>query len=100
MEGSTIVDEARPDLVFFVVHPWLSTDRWKPGASHLIERADLVLVNRPEGEARPPWARVLRRIERSRRGPVVVADARRPMADWAPEMADAIRRASPMPAAG
>jgi len=100
MEGSTIVGETRPDYVFFVVHPQLSTDRWKPSASQLIERADLVVVNRPAGEKRAPSAQVLQRIERSRRGPMVIADAQRPMAEWAPEMADAVRRGSPMPAAG
>ena len=100
MEGSTIVGEARPDTVFFVVHPQLSTDRWKPGASRLIESADLVVVNCPAGDTRPPSAQVLQRIEQSRRGPMVVADVRRPLADWAPEMADAVRRGSAMPAAG
>ena len=100
MEGSTIVGETRPEYVFFVVHPQLSTDRWKPNASQLIERADLVVVNRPAGETRAPSAQVLERIEQSRRGPMVIADARRPMAEWAPDMADAVRRGSPMPRAG
>ena len=100
MEGSTIVGETRPDHVFFVVHPQLSTDRWKPSASHLIESADLVVVNRPAGDSRPPSAQVLKRIEQSRRGPMVIADAQRPMAEWAPKMADAVRRASPVSVAG
>ena len=60
MEGSTIVATAVPDLLAFVVHPFLSPARWKEGSPALIARADVVVVNRPEGETRPPADAVLR----------------------------------------
>jgi hypothetical protein len=88
MEGSTIVAEARPDLLLFAVHPLLSPSRWKPTTAALAARADLVVVNVPASEARPPSGEVmdaLRATGASRR--VRVADVTRPLAEWAPEMA-------------
>jgi hypothetical protein len=83
MEGSTIVGTAGPDLLAFVVHPFLSPERWKPGSDALIARADAVVVNRPHDETRPPSEAVLRAIESARpRGPALVADVTRPPAEW------------------
>src|SRR5262245_8502222 len=36
MEGSTIVDVARPDLLLFVAHPFLQPARWKATSAPLI----------------------------------------------------------------
>lgn len=84
MEGSTVVGFAKPDLNVFVVHPFLSPERWKPTSPGLIARADLVVVNRPKGEERAPSPAVVAEIERHRgtRG-YVVADVTRPAREWA-----------------
>ncbi len=50
MEGSTIVEVARPDLLLFVAHPFLPPERWKQGSTELLARADAVVVNCPAGE--------------------------------------------------
>lgn len=92
MEGSTIVHTARPDLLAFVVHPFLSPERWKEGSAELIGAADAVIVNRPLAERRPPAEAVLRALERWRgSGPVLVADVTRPVSEWAPELAARLR---------
>ena len=84
MEGSTVVAFAKPDLNVFVVHPFLSPERWKPTSPGLLARADLVVVNRPAGEDRAPSPGVVAEIERHRgvRG-YVVADVTRPAREWA-----------------
>lgn len=93
MEGSTIVRAARPDLVAFVVHPFLSPERWKPGSSALIAQADAVLVNRPADEPRAPSPAVLAAIAEARpAGPVLVGDAMRPLGEWALPLVDRLRR--------
>jgi hypothetical protein len=87
MEGSTIVKAAAPDLLAFVVHPFLSPERWKDGSPALIARADTVVVNVPRDEARPPSDAVLRAIDEARpRGAVVVGDVTRDPAQWAPAL--------------
>jgi hypothetical protein len=87
MEGSTVVGLARPALRAFVVHPHLSVERWKPTSGGLIADADVVVVNRPAGDARPPDPQVLSAVERFRGGRGVhVADVTRPLAEWAPEL--------------
>lgn len=92
IEGSTIVDEARPDLLFFVVHPFLSPERWKPGAASLMARADVLVVNRPSRELRAPAEEVMLAV-RAARGerPIVVADVASPLEAWAPELAPRMR---------
>jgi hypothetical protein len=84
MEGSTVVAFAKPEWNVFVVHPFLSPERWKPTSPRLIADADLVVINRPTAEPRPPSAEVLAEIERHRgsRG-YVVADVTRPAREWA-----------------
>jgi hypothetical protein len=87
MEGSTVVSLARPDLRLFVVHPFLSPARWKPASPALIAASDLVVVNRPAGEGRPPSEAVQAAVRAHRDGgAVVTADVTRPLADWAPAL--------------
>jgi len=84
MEGSTVVALARPEWNVFVVHPFLSPARWKPTSPGLIAAADLVVVNRPKAEARPPSPEVLAEVERHRGGRgLVVADVTLPAREWA-----------------
>jgi hypothetical protein len=87
MEGSTIVGIAKPERTVFVVHPFLAPERWKPTSSRLIAEADLVVVNRPAPETRPPSDEVLSALVRDRGGRgYVVADVTRPLAEWAPSL--------------
>lgn len=86
MEGSTIVDTARPDLLLFVVHPFLSPDRWKATTGALLERADAVVVNRPASEGREPSPAVLAAVAAHHRGRPRVADVTRSLAEWAPDL--------------
>jgi hypothetical protein len=100
MEGSTIVERARPDLLLFVVHPFLSTARWKPTSAGLIARADAVILNQPRGEAREPSNAVLAEILRCRgRADARVADVARPLGEWAPELAERLASLAARPAA-
>jgi hypothetical protein len=84
MEGSTVVGIAKPDRTVFVVHPFLSPERWKPTSARLLAAADLVVVNRPAGETRAPAPEVLAALGRARgdRGYVLV-DVTRPASEWA-----------------
>ncbi len=86
MEGSTIVDTARPDLLLFVLHPFLSPDRWKPTSATLLAHADAVIVNRPAAETREPSAVLLDAVAAHRARDVRVADVTTPLADWAPDL--------------
>ncbi len=91
MEGSTIAFLARPDLTFFVVHPFLDPGRWKETSARLIGEADAVVVNRPTGEPRPPSPAVLAAIRAQRgRDDVLCADVSRPLQDWAPAFASRV----------
>jgi hypothetical protein len=100
MEGSTIVQTARPDVLAFVVHPFLSPERWKPGAQALLAAADVVAVNRPHAETRPPSDAVLDALARARpRGRVIVGDVTRPLAEWAPWLYERLRELAPRAAA-
>jgi hypothetical protein len=87
IEGSTVVDLAQPDLLIFVVHPFLSPARWKPGSGELMRRADLVVVNRPADEPREPSPEVMEAVAawRSAAG-VRIADVTRALGEWAPEL--------------
>lgn len=88
IEGSTVVEQAAPNLLIFVVHPFLSPGRWKPTSAPLIRRADLVVVNRPAGEERAPAAEVMAAIRAFQpTGEVRLADVTAPLFDWAPDMA-------------
>ena len=98
MEGSTITRLARPDLHLFVVHPFLSPERWKPGSAELIASCDAVVVNVPAAEPRAPSAAVMAEVARHRGdGIVLVGDVTRPIAEWAPRLAARVEslRATP-----
>lgn len=89
VEGSTIVELARPDLLVFVAHPHLSTARWKPTSAGLIRRADVVVVNHARADRRPPSREVMDELERMRGGrDVRVADLASPLREWAPDVAE------------
>jgi hypothetical protein len=95
IEGSTVVEMAAPDLLIFVVHPFLAPARWKPTTPALLRRADLVVVNRPAAEAREPAAAVLDALALHRAiREVRVADVTRPLAEWAPELSGPWKLAS------
>jgi len=95
MEGSTIVDTARPDLLLFVLHPFLSPARWKPTSGPLIGRADAVVVNRPTAERREPSAVVLEALMAQGAARPRVADVTRPLAEWAPDLVTRLRAGLP-----
>lgn len=83
VEGSTVVSLAKPDLNFFVVHPFLSPSRWKEGSEALIASADCVIVNVPAAERRPPSLEVREAILRFRgRDDLRVADVTAPLVSW------------------
>jgi len=91
MEGSTITLEAKPELLLFVVHPFLDPARWKETSAHLLGAADAVVVNRPSGEPRAPSPSVLAAIQaRRERDDVLIADVTRPLREWAPQLASRI----------
>jgi len=94
MEGSTIVSVARPDLQVFVAHPWLSPDRWKGTSAACVARADVVIVNRPGSDARPPSPEVLDALRRLGGPEPIVADVTRPPSEWAPKLTRALVRAA------
>jgi molybdopterin-guanine dinucleotide biosynthesis protein len=95
MEGSTIVALARPDRHVFVAHPWLSPERWKATAAAGIAAADLVVVNRPSSDPRPPSPEVLDALRRARgRDDIVLADVARPAREWAPALVEALAEAA------
>jgi hypothetical protein len=102
MEGSTITRLAHPDLHLFVVHPFLSPARWKPGSADLIAGCDAVVVNVPAAERRAPSPAVMAAVSRHRGvGRVIVGDVTRPVAEWAPELlarAVSLRSSSALPA--
>jgi len=96
MEGSTIVTVARPDLQVFVVHPWLSPERWKPTSAACVAAADLVVINRRVSDVRPPSAEVLDALRAcGPRATVTVADVTRPAEEWAPSVAGHLRPSGP-----
>jgi len=101
MEGSTIVGQAKPDRLVFVVHPFLSPSRWKPTSAALLSEADIVVVNRPAAEVREPSAEVLEAVAGARgHGRTRVADVTRPLPEWAPDLAGDLASPSPIPADG
>jgi hypothetical protein len=83
------VDVATPDLLLFVAHPFLKPARWKATSDALIARADAVVVNRTAAEARDPAPDVRAALVRARgRDDLRVADVTRPLAEWAPDLAE------------
>jgi molybdopterin-guanine dinucleotide biosynthesis protein len=96
MEGSTIVNLASPTLCLFVVHPFLAPERWKATSAALLERADAVVVNRPQAERRGPSRAVLAQLTRLRgKDDLREGDVTRPLAEWAPDLAERLRALAP-----
>ena len=86
LEGSTVVEQglARPDLRLFVAHRSMPPDRWKPTSASLIAAADRVVIH-TEGPA--PSRRVVDALDAlGARGKRVIADATRPLREWAPDL--------------
>jgi hypothetical protein len=101
LEGSTITAVARPQRQVFVAHPWLSPERWKPTSAACIAQADVVVVNRPRSEARPPSPEVMDALRRYRGSPhLTIADVTRPPSEWAPELMRDLARYGEATAAG
>ncbi len=95
IEGSTVVELAVPELLLFVVHPFLSPSRWKPTSAALMARADAVIVNRPSAETRPPSEEVMAEIARHRDlAEVRVEDVLKPLATWAPDLYEKVLHAN------
>jgi hypothetical protein len=100
LEGSSVVARglAKPDLALFVAHRAVPPERWKPTSDVLIGAADRVIVHAAGGDVAPA---VLAGLEaRGAAGRITVADVTRPLAQWAPEVADhTLRLAETMAAA-
>jgi hypothetical protein len=100
MEGTTIVDLARPDLQLFVVHPFLSPARWKPLRAGFLAKADVV-VNRPSNERRAPSRAVLDQLRALGAGSRLrVADVTRPLEEWAADLRERLRGHEGQPSDG
>ena len=86
LEGSTVVEQglARPELRLFVAHRSMPPDRWKPTSAALVAAADRVVIH-TSGPA--PSSRVVDALDAlGARGKRVVADATRPLREWAPDL--------------
>ena len=86
IEGSTIATICRPDFTFFVVHPFLSPERWKDGTRDLVARADCVVVNRQATEKREPREDVMKALREARPYDLRVADVLSPLNTWASDL--------------
>ena len=95
IEGSTIAAVCRPDFTFYVVHPFLSPQRWKDGARDLMEKADCVVINRPGTEKREPSAEVMAALSEARPYDLRVADVLQPLDTWAGDLLPRLRIEAP-----
>lgn len=91
VEGSTVASLCAPDFTFFVVHPFLSPERWKDGTPELIGRADCVVVNRQTSEGREPGPEVMAAIHAARPYDLRVADVLQPLDTWAGDLLPRLR---------
>lgn len=91
IEGSTVALLCAPDFTFFVVHPFLSPDRWKDGTRELIGRADCVVINRQTTETREPGSEVLAAIHGAHPYDLRVADVLKPLDTWAGDLLPRLR---------
>jgi hypothetical protein len=91
VEGSTVASLCSPDFTFFVVHPFLSPERWKGGTRELMGRADCVVVNRTASESREPGAEVMAAIHEARPYDLRVADVLEPLDTWAGDLLPRLR---------
>jgi hypothetical protein len=97
IEGSTIAGLSSPDFTFFVVHPFLSPQRWKDGTRELIGRVDCVVINRQAAETREPSPEVMAAIDEARPYDLRVADVLAPLDRWAGDLLPRLRAAGPSP---
>jgi hypothetical protein len=86
LEGSTVVPLVAPALRLFVVHPFLSPQRWKPTTPALVKASHAVIVNRPAPERRPPSPDVLAALAPLLTQELRIADVTAPLASWAPDL--------------
>lgn len=86
VEGSTVASLCAPDFTFFVVHPFLSPERWKDGTRELIGRANCVVVNRQAVEKREPSPEVMAAVNEARPYDLRVADVLEPLDTWAGDL--------------
>lgn len=86
VEGSTVASLCGPDFTFFVVHPFLSPERWKEGTRELIGRADCVVINRQAKEPREPGPEVMAALHEARPYDLRVADVSQPLHTWAGDL--------------
>jgi hypothetical protein len=92
LEGSTVVEQglARPDLRLFVAHRSIPPDRWKPTSAALVAAADRVVIH-TAGPA--PSSRVVDALDAlGARNKRVIADAARPLREWAPDLERRLHR--------
>ena len=86
VEGSTVASLCAPNFTFFVVHPFLSPERWKDGTRELIGRANCVVINRQTVEKREPSAAVMAAVNEARPYDLRVADVLKPLDTWAGDL--------------
>lgn len=86
VEGSTVASLCAPDFTFFVVHPFLSPERWKEGTRELIGRANCVVINRQTVEKREPSPEVMAAVNEARPYDLRVADVLMPLNAWAGDL--------------
>jgi hypothetical protein len=91
VEGSTVASLCSPDFTFFVVHPFLSPERWKDGTRELISRANCVVINRQTTETREPGPEVLAAIHEAHPYDLRVADVLQPLDTWAGDLLPRLR---------
>lgn len=79
-EGSGAIQAMGPDRLVMVASAACPRDRWKESTWPLMERADLVVVNRQGGEEAA--GRLAGEIRGHTRARVVMEDVTRPLKDW------------------
>jgi molybdopterin-guanine dinucleotide biosynthesis protein len=86
VEGSSVASLCAPDFTFFVIHPFLSPERWKEGSRELVARANCVVINRPAAEKRDPGPEVMAAVHATRPYDLRVADVLSPLDTWAGDL--------------
>ncbi len=97
IEGSTIAGLSSPDFTFFVVHPFLSPQRWKEGTRELIGKVDCVVINRQAADIREPSPEVMAAIHEAHPYDLRIADVLAPLERWAGDLLPRLRAAGPSP---
>jgi Ni2+-binding GTPase involved in maturation of urease and hydrogenase len=81
-EGTGVIDVMGPERVIMVASAGPPRERWKESTWPLMERSDLVVVNRHDGSAEAV-ARLAEEISGKVEAPVVIEDVARPLSEWA-----------------